>query len=59
MKDYIIKRYGGGNMSYNQLKRAVQEAWNAIIQEDLNILINGIRARCQAVINAEGRYTRF
>lgn len=46
-------------MSYNQLKRAVQEAWNAIIQEDLNILINGIRARCQAVINAEGRYTRF
>jgi len=59
MKDYIMKYYGGRNMCYDQLRGAVRKAWNAITQEDLNTLINEIGVCCQAVIDAEGRYTRF
>lgn len=63
MKNWLQKHYpdlpGGRQYGYNEIRRQVQEAWDAITPEYLQSLVNSIRDRCQAVINTEGGYTRF
>ena len=46
-------------MSYINLRKAVNEAWEALPEEFLDGLIDRMGERCWAVIEAEGRYTRF
>ena len=46
-------------MSYDTLQRAVNEAWEAVGSQKLYDLIGGMRAQCQAVIDAKGSYTKF
>jgi hypothetical protein len=59
MQDYIQDKMDGPNSSYDFLRRVVKEAWEAVGQPALDDLINSMPERCQAVVDAEGSYTRF
>jgi hypothetical protein len=58
MKDYIQEHFGE-RLSYDALRRAVNEAWEAIEESYLTELLFKIRARCQAVIDADGMHTKY
>jgi hypothetical protein len=59
MKDYIMRKYPDSHSSYDRLRTAVKEAWDVIGADELQALVREIPARCQAVIDAEGRYTPY
>ena len=64
MKQWISDKYGvsienNSRLAYTRLKEIVQEAWDAITEDDLFCLLNSMKARCQAVINAQGGHTRY
>jgi len=59
MKDYIMRKYPDYHTSYEKLRSAVQEAWDAIGAEELLALGRETPERCQAVIDAEGRHTKY
>ena len=63
MKDYIQRNYPDRqdrkDYTYDQLRRIVQEAWESITEQDLKELIESMPARCQAVIDAAGGYTKY
>ena len=59
MKDYIKRVYGDKEHSYDNLRIYVKEAWEQITEEQLNSLIDSMRERCLAVIDAEGGFTKF
>jgi transposase len=59
MKDWLQLHYPGQTCSYPQLRRQVNEAWDAIGEDLLNDLIESMPARCQAVIDAAGGHTKF
>jgi hypothetical protein len=46
-------------MSYDELRQAVKEAWDAISEERLISLLREIRDRCQAVIDADRMHTTY
>jgi hypothetical protein len=54
MKDYIKRVYGDKEHYYDNLRIYVKEAWEQITEEQLNSLIDSMRERCLAVIEAEG-----
>ncbi len=58
MKNYLQKHYPE-KMSYAKLREAVRAAWEAVPDSFLNKLIASMPARCQAVIDAEGRFTKY
>ena len=43
----------------HQLRNILTEEWNAIDQARITRLINSIRRRCVACIDARGGYTRY
>jgi hypothetical protein len=59
MKDYIQDPQV--HCSYIKLRKLVIEAWNSISKDRIRELVSGdsIRARCQAVIDANGLYTKY
>ena len=60
MKDWIQDHYSQADkLSYDVLRKAVREAWDAITPEQLNELVKSMSARCQAVIDAEGGPTEY
>jgi len=60
MKDWIQEHYGDQDkLSYNTLRNAVREAWDAVTPEQLDELIGSMPARCQAVIDADGKQTGY
>jgi transposase len=59
MKDWIQARYLDDKLSYKILRKAVIEAWDAIGENELAELLNSMPQRCQAVIDANGLYTKF
>ena len=60
MKDWIQDHYfNADKLSYDALRKAVREAWDAVTPEQLNELIDEMGARCQAVIEAEGGPTEY
>jgi hypothetical protein len=59
MKDWIEERYGLAHHSYGQLRKYVREAWDAITENQLNSLVDTMRDRCLAVIEAEGVFTKY
>jgi hypothetical protein len=59
MKDWIQSRYLNNKLSYKILRKAVTEAWDAIEESELTELLNSMPQRCQAVIEANGLYTKF
>jgi transposase len=46
-------------MNYDQLRAAVKAIWDAIPDDDVRDLIRTMRQRCEAVIAANGLFTRF
>ncbi len=46
-------------MNYDQLRAAVKAIWDAIPDDDVRDLICTMRQRCEAVIVANGLFTRF
>jgi hypothetical protein len=60
MKDWIQQNYGDQDkLSYDRQRMAVREAWGSVLSEQLGELIDSMKDRCQAVIDADGRYTRY
>ena len=59
IKDYIENKYRDVQYSYNKLRAYIKEVQNQITEEQLNSLINSIRKRYQAVIDAEGGFIKF
>jgi hypothetical protein len=41
------------------LKKVVREAWDSVTPKQLDELIESMQARCQAVIEADGKYTEY
>ncbi len=58
MKNYLQDNYPE-NMSYEKLRAAVKEAWERVGRFELEELIKNMQARCQAVINANGLFTKY
>jgi ketohexokinase/beta-glucosidase len=58
MKNYLQDNYPE-NMSYNRLRAAVKDAWEKVGEHEFRALIESMPARCQAVIDAEGRFTKY
>ena len=60
MKDWIQEHDGDEDkLSYNTLRKAAREAWDAVTPEQLDALIDEMHDRCLAVIIAEGRHTEY
>jgi hypothetical protein len=55
MKDWIAKNCPE-RMSYDQLRKAVQDAWDVISSEELQSLVATMHARMKAVILANGMH---
>ena len=58
MKDWIQNNYPE-KLSYDELRGAVMAAWDHIPTEFLSDLIDSMPTRCQAVIDADGRHTKY
>ena len=58
MKDQISAYYPERKATYDQLRKQVIEAWEAIKIETLDGLIGTMRQSCQDVINAKGMYIK-
>lgn len=59
MKDWIQEHYSGDKLDYRVLKEAVQQAREAIEWQQLEDLLVTMPRRCEAVIAANGMYTKF
>lgn len=59
MKDWIQDRYDDTLRSYDALRIAIKEAWDAVPADYLKELIEEMPARCQAVRDAGGMHTRY
>jgi len=58
MKNYIQENYPE-KMGYDQLRAAVQRAWEVVGAIELQELIDNMGERCKAVIEADGKFTKF
>lgn len=57
MKDWLMEHYPEDDLSYERLRQAVQEAWEAVGADYLEEMILTMPERCKAVVLADGRYT--
>lgn len=58
MKNYIQENYEE-KLSYDTLRKAVKEAWEAVEDDKLMDLLSSMHERCIAVIAANGMHTKF
>ena len=60
MKDWIEAMYGFDKVfNYDELRKVVKEAWEAVPREKLMELLESMPQRCQDVIDAEGGFTKW
>jgi hypothetical protein len=59
MKDWIQDHYDDELCEYDELRTAILAAWEAVPTAYLTELLEGMPARCQAVIDANGEHTRY
>ena len=60
MKDWIGIHYPGKFASYDNLRKQVNEAWEAVVTPELlKGLVETMRQRCQDVIDANGGPTKW
>jgi DDE superfamily endonuclease len=59
MKDWIQDHYEETVRMGLPLKQAIWRAWYAVPEHFLRDLVNEMSARCQAVIDANGKHTRY
>ena len=60
--DQLSRRVAARNsapQNLNDLRAALQEEWDAMPQQTIRCLVNSMRRRCQAVIDAQGHMTRY
>jgi hypothetical protein len=50
---------GEGLYSHDKLRRVVKETWEAVGADELLALVQEMPARCKAVIDAQGGYTKY
>ncbi len=48
MKNFIKDKYPEEDCSYDQLRQAVKEAWESIIEDQLRSILDTINQRCEA-----------
>jgi len=58
MKNYLQDNYPE-NMTYDRLRVAVKDVWEKVGQDEFEALIQSMQARCQAVIDAKGLFTKY
>ena len=58
MKNYIQDQYPEV-MSYDQLRIAVKDVWEKVGEHEFRALIESMPEHCQAVIDAEGKFTKY
>jgi len=58
IKDCIEKKFPE-KMSYDKLRAAVKEAWDAVPEEYLMELLDSMDDRCEAVKLADGMHTKY
>lgn len=58
MKNYLQDNYPEV-MGYPALRKAVKDAWESVGQHEFEELITSMPARCQAVIDANGLFTKY
>ena len=58
MKNYLQDNYPEV-MSYDILRRAVKDSWDKVGEHEFQELINSMPLRCQAVIDANGLFTKY
>ena len=58
IKNYLQDNYPE-NISYDRLRSAVKEAWEQVGRHEFEELIQSMKARCQAVIDADGLFTKY
>ena len=46
-------------MNVNELQAALRQEWSNLPQAFINRLVNSMRRRCTAVVNADGGHTRY
>jgi len=60
---HIVKNYLQDNFpevtSYDVLRAAVKQAWDNLGRSESEALIQSMPARCQAVIDANGLFTKY
>jgi hypothetical protein len=65
MKEWIVQQYpelskmGKSQSAYDQLARAIEEAWDALDQEYIYNLIRGMPRRVTALHLAKGWHTKY
>jgi hypothetical protein len=58
MKNYLQDHFPE-NMTYDKLRMAVKKAWEKVGRFEFEALINIMPVRCQAVIDANGMFTKY
>jgi len=58
MKNYLPDNFPE-NMTYDRLRVAVKTAWDNVGEHEFRDLIESMQARCQAVIDANGLFTKY
>jgi len=58
MKNYLPDNFPE-HMSYDRLREAVKEAWANVGPHEFRELVESMQARCQAVIDANGLFTKY
>ena len=58
IKNYLQDNYPE-NMSYDRLRVAVKDAWDKVGRFEFEELINSMKSRCQAVIDANSLFTKY
>jgi DDE superfamily endonuclease/Transposase len=59
MKEWIQNQYDDELIHLDDIRQAVQDAWDAVPEQKLRDLVDSMPARCRAVIEADGRHTQY
>uniref|UniRef100_A0A3B1IPN0 Tc1-like transposase DDE domain-containing protein n=1 Tax=Astyanax mexicanus TaxID=7994 RepID=A0A3B1IPN0_ASTMX len=55
----LVEARNSAPQNLNDLRAALQEEWDAMPQQTISQLVNSMRRRCQAVIDAHGHMTSY
>jgi hypothetical protein len=58
MKNYLQDN-SPENMSYDRLRATVKDTWEKVGEFEFRALTESMPARCQAVIDADGLFTKY
>lgn len=59
MKEWTCNHYSMDKLTYDNVRETVQKAWETMPEDYIIGLLRSIRKRCEAVIAADGMYTKF